>query len=217
MCFSATASFIAGSSLIILGAATISKVESKAELPFVIIPLLFGIQQLTEGVLWLTFAHEAYGIQQTMAYVFTGFSHVVWPIYVPLAILALETVDWRKKVILGFEVGGICVSTYLLYFISTDGVIPKAIGHHIVYTSPHLNPFVALVFYVLATCVSCFFSSHVYIKIFGGLSLLGFAAAYIISEVAAFSIWCFFAGIISFFILFHFNFNFRKCRIQISE
>jgi hypothetical protein len=51
MCFSATASFVAGSALSAVGAVTITKAKRKAEIPFATIPLLFGIQQLTEGLI----------------------------------------------------------------------------------------------------------------------------------------------------------------------
>jgi len=56
MCFSASASFIAGASLFAVGVATLKRARARAELPFAMIPLLFGIQQLTEGVIWLTFS-----------------------------------------------------------------------------------------------------------------------------------------------------------------
>ena len=51
MCFSATASFIAGTTLSVVGVATLRKTEARTELPFAMIPLLFGIQQLIEGVI----------------------------------------------------------------------------------------------------------------------------------------------------------------------
>ena len=54
MCFSATASFTAGSVLSAVGIATIMKAERKSEVPFAMIPLLFGVQQFIEGVVWLT-------------------------------------------------------------------------------------------------------------------------------------------------------------------
>ena len=44
---------------------------------------LFGIQQLIEGVIWLTFKSEAPVLRQTMTYVYSGFSHVLWPIFCP--------------------------------------------------------------------------------------------------------------------------------------
>jgi branched-subunit amino acid permease len=59
MCLSATASFIAGVSLSVLGVATVKKAERKAEIPFAMIPLLFGTQQIVEGMLWLSFRFDA--------------------------------------------------------------------------------------------------------------------------------------------------------------
>jgi hypothetical protein len=55
MCFSATASFSAGTVLLGLGALTLKLVRHPRELMFAAIPLLFAIQQWTEGVIWLTF------------------------------------------------------------------------------------------------------------------------------------------------------------------
>ncbi len=52
MCFSATASFTAGAALTAVGGFTVHKSQGKIELPLALVPLLFGIQQLTEGVLW---------------------------------------------------------------------------------------------------------------------------------------------------------------------
>ena len=58
MCFSATASFTAGTALIVLGAVTARRVRRPSELPFALIPALFGIQQLIEGALWMTFSSQ---------------------------------------------------------------------------------------------------------------------------------------------------------------
>ena len=51
MCFSATASFTAGVALLVVGTATARLASGRAELPLAVIPVLFGIQQLIEGVL----------------------------------------------------------------------------------------------------------------------------------------------------------------------
>ena len=59
MCFSATASFSAGAALLIVGAVTVRRARRRAELPFSLIPVLFGIQQLIEGAIWLTFPDKA--------------------------------------------------------------------------------------------------------------------------------------------------------------
>ena len=59
--------------------------------------------------------------------------------------------------------------------------------------------------YLAATCVGCFFSSHKLINIFGVLALLLFMVAYWFYTVAFFSVWCFFAAILSVVIYLHFK------------
>ena len=59
MCFSATASFSAGTVLTMLGVATLRATRRKAEIPFAASPLLFGLQQIVEGLLWLSFRFDA--------------------------------------------------------------------------------------------------------------------------------------------------------------
>jgi len=207
MCFSAPASFIAGTSLSAVGVAALKRTEARSERPLAMIPLLFGIQQLTEGVIWLTFRHDAPLLKQTMTYLYSGFSHVLWPVYVPFAVGVLEAVRWRKKAIFAFEAAGIPVGLYLLYFIVIRPVVAEVVGRHIVYVSPHFHEIPVMVFYLAATSVSCFFSSHGFIKLFGVLMFLSFIAAYLVHAMAFLSIWCFFAAILSLLIYLHLRFR----------
>jgi hypothetical protein len=207
MCFSASASFISGTTLCAVGVATLKRAEARNEVPFATIPLLFGIQQLTEGVIWLTFCHEAPLLKQTMTYLYSGFSHVLWPMYVPFAMGILEAVRWRKKAIFAFEGAGVAVGLYLLYFIVTRPVVAEVVGRNIVYASPHFYVIPVMVLYLAATCVSCFFSSHGFVKLFGVLALLSFIAAYLVHIMALVSIWCFFAAILSLLIYLHLRFR----------
>lgn len=207
MCFSATASFVAGTSLSVIGVATLKNVKARSEIPFAMIPLLFGIQQGTEGMIWLTFSRDAPLLQQTMTYVYSVFSHVLWPIYVPAAIGILEAVRWRKKTLAGFQVAGLAAGLYLLYFIVTRPVIAQVVGRHIEYISPHFYIAPVIVLYVAATCVSAFFSSHKFVNLFGALALLSFIAAYAIYAHALVSVWCFFAALLSILMYVHMRFR----------
>lgn len=92
MCFSASASFIAVTSLLAFGAIAVRKANEKAELPFAAIPLLFGVQQVLEGIIWLTFRFDTPLLNTVVANAYLLFSHVLWPIYVPFAALMLEPV-----------------------------------------------------------------------------------------------------------------------------
>jgi hypothetical protein len=209
MCFSATASFVAGLGLSVVGILTIKKTRRKAEIPFAMIPLLFGIQQIIEGMLWLSFRFDAALLTVTTTYVFSLFSHVVWPIFVPFSIWLLEDVQWRRRVIAGFQMIGLAIGLYLLYFIVKFPVTAEA-GEHIVYISPHFSQIPAMVFYLAATCLGSFFSSHRIVNVFGALALVLFSIAYWFYTVALFSVWCFFSAVLSFIIYFYFRSKYQS-------
>jgi hypothetical protein len=206
MCFSATASFIAGITLSGLGVATLRATRRKAEIPFAAIPLVFGIQQIVEGVLWLSFNFDAPPLNVAMTYLFSIFSHVLWPMFVPFSIGLLETVPWRRKIIWGFQGIGLMVGLYLLTMIVKFPVTAVAAAN-IVYVSLHFYNIPVMLLYLAATCVGCFFSSVVTIRLFGALALLLFALAYGFFTVALFSVWCFFAAVLSSIIYVHFRFG----------
>ena len=207
MCFSATASFVAGTSLSAIGVATIRKAERRSELPFAMIPLLFGIQQLVEGIIWLTFRYDAPVLKQAMTYVYSVFSHVIWPIYVPFALGFLESTPWRKRALLAFQAAGLIVGLYLLFFIVTRPVVAQIDGQHVVYVSPHFFLAPVIVLYLAATCVSCFVSSHPFVRLFGVLALISFLGTYLYATQALVSVWCFFAAILSLIIYFHLRYR----------
>ncbi|HQS58462.1 MAG: hypothetical protein B7Y56_12225 [Gallionellales bacterium 35-53-114] len=206
MCFSASVSFAAGVSLIAFGGITVKMVRRQAEIPFAMIPLLFGAQQLVEGMLWLSFRFEAALLNVAMTYLFTLFSHVLWPLYVPFAIGLIETVAWRKKVIWGFQAVGLSLSLYLLYSIIRFPVISE-ISENMVYVLPYVREHPAMDLYLAATCVAPFFSSHNFVRLFGVLTLLLFFAALWFYSVALFSVWCFFSAILSVLIYLHFRYR----------
>lgn len=66
---------------------------------------------MVEGALWF----DASQLRVTSTYLFSLFSHVLWPVYIPFAIGLVETVPWRRKVIWSFQTIGLGVGSYLLY------------------------------------------------------------------------------------------------------
>lgn len=207
MCFSATASFTAGSVLSAVGIATLMKAERKSELPFAMIPLLFGVQQFIEGVVWLTLRGDTPQLAHAATYAYSIFSHVLWPIFIPFAFRTLEIVPQRRNTMRWFQGLGLAVGLYLLFFIVTGPVVAEIVGQHIAYPSPHffIKPVIAL--YVTATCLTGFFSSHPFVRLFGALTLLSFIGTYLFYSHALVSVWCFFAAILSVLIYLHLRFR----------
>jgi hypothetical protein len=53
MCFSATAIFTSAVCLLSIGGLALAGTKSRLEWPYAMIPVLFGVQQLIEGGIWL--------------------------------------------------------------------------------------------------------------------------------------------------------------------
>ena len=207
MCFSATASFSAGALLLGIGTLTLRSAmatHQRNALPFAAIPLLFAIQQLTEGVIWLTFTADAPLLNWVMTHVYSFFSHVLWPAYVPLAVLLLEPPGRRRNLLVVFAAAGFAVAAYLLFMLMVFGVVSKPTGQHVEYDSPHFYAALTMTLYLLSTTTSPLFSTHRMVKAFGALALLAFGAAYYFYAQWFISVWCLFAALLSVVIYLHF-------------
>ena len=204
MCFSATASFTAGAGLLIVGVVTARRARRRAELPFAVIPVLFGLQQLIEGFIWLTLPDKATSLNAVLTFVYSLFSHVLWPVYVPIAILLLEPSAWRRQILGVIAVAGGAVGLYLLYFLVRLPIVSQAEGRHIAYLSPHFYLTAVMVLYVLGTCVSMLVSSHGRVRLFGLAAFIAYVVTYVFYTTWVISVWCFFAAVLSVIVLLYF-------------
>ncbi|MHB1118065.1 MAG: DUF6629 family protein [Minisyncoccota bacterium] len=207
MCFSATASFVAGATLSATGAVTIKKSRGKSEIPFAAIPLLFGVQQAIEGVVWLSFGFDMPILGNVATYTFMFFAYVFWPTFVPFAVRSLETDIHRRQALSVLQGIGIGVSLYLLYFILSNPMTSQVVNKSIVYPLPAEYGAFVMGLYLFATCVSFFFSSHKIVNIFGTLVVLSFAAAYYFYTASFASTWCFFSAVLSIVAYWYFKRN----------
>ncbi len=205
MCFSATASFVAGATLITVGAITISKTRTRKEIPFATIPFFFGVQQIIEGVVWLSIQHNLEILNNLATYTFVFFAYIFWPIFVPFSVILLETDTKRKKILYIFQFVGIAVAMYLLYYIINNHVASGIVKKCITYTLPTQYYIPMLSAYITATSVSSLFSSHKAVNMLGILATLSFAVAYYFFTTSFVSVWCFFAAILSIGVYMHFT------------
>lgn len=200
MCFSAEASFVAGTVLSIAGIASVNITQKKSQIVFAAIPLLFGIQQLTEGVLWLALQNEDWSHWKVpSAYVFLFFAQVVWPTWVPLSLLLLEKQSKQKKILYIFLAIGLIVSAYLFYRLATTTVLAEIVGSHIFYDLG--IPAGMIVFlsplYFVATVLTPFFTSIKKMWALGFLIFISYVITKIFFENYVISVWCFFGALIS--------------------
>jgi hypothetical protein len=205
MCFSSGASFTAGVVLTAIGILAIKKTNHKSQLLFASIPFIFGVQQFAEGILWLSLPKENYFVLKKIAtYVYLFFAHVLWPLWVPIAILLIEKIRTRKTFQKMLVAIGIVTSLYLAYCLSTYNVTAKIEGHHINYIleySDLMNNF-WIFLYALATIAPPFFSHIKRMWVLGITILVSYLITQLFYENYILSVWCFFSSIISILIYF---------------
>ncbi len=203
MCFSAQASFIATGVLSIIGLYSIRKARQKDQ-PLALVPLLFAFQQAAEGVVWVTYTNPAYAITTRLAtYAFCFFAYFVWPVWIPFAALSSEGIMVRKKILWIILFIGSIVSGSLMYYIIQHGIILEISCSHIKYDimTPYYYDYIGGIGYCIATILPFFITSKRNISLLGGLLLISVLISYYAYYTYFTSIWCFFAALLSSFIV----------------
>lgn len=200
MCFSATASFSAAIVLTTIGVVSITKTKHKSQLLFASIPFIFGVQQFAEGILWLTIPQGNYYVLQKLAtYIYLFFAHILWPLYVPIAIIALQKSESRTIIQKFLVIVGITISFYLAYCLAMYDVTARIENQHINYKLDYsdLVSNFWIFLYASATIISPFFSKIKRMWILGFTILISYLLTNYFYENYILSVWCFFSSIIS--------------------
>jgi len=200
MCFSAGASFTGGIIIAAAGIATIRKVSNPSQKLFASIPLLFALQQFSEGVVWVTLRSGGYEtIQYVATLIFMVMALIVWPVLMPLSALKMESVKRRKRLLFAFVAAGVLVSAYYAFCMVYWDFFPAIEGNHIQYRGDFpkalRNPVFAL--YIIATIPPLFISSVKRMPLMGALIFISCLITGIFYKEYLTSVWCFFAALIS--------------------
>jgi hypothetical protein len=200
MCFSATASFVSASVLTVAGAISLKSAKKKHQKLFAAIPLLFGTQQLLEGLLWLVLpdATNKEAIS-TLTLLFLFFAQVVWPLWVPLSVWVYEEDQKRKNTLLLFLGIGIIVSGYLAYCLINYNVVAVAKENHIQYQLLFIQKIVPISgwLYFVTTVIPPFISTCHRMRILGTIIFLSYLVSKLYFNDYLISVWCFFAAVLS--------------------
>jgi hypothetical protein len=204
ICFSATASFTIGIGLLAMGAVTLRLIRHKAELPYAAIPVIFGVQQLIEGGLWLGLPVQS-PLAHMLAVAYLLFANVLWAFYVPFAIWMIEPSKPHRKRMAWTMAIGVAVAMFFLGAMMTHPVSATIEAMHIKYHLPHPHKHIVFAFYAVATCLTPLLSSFKTLRWFGAMLILSMLGSYAIYAMWFASVWCFFAALISVIVVLHFT------------
>jgi hypothetical protein len=193
MCFSATASFTASALLTTAGVVSIASAKDRSALPLSSIPLIFGLQQGLEGIVWLTTPGDP--LYYIGMYGFLFCAYAVWPVLVPWSIFIYERPMGRNLPLLAIASIGTFVGTYFLSQLLLGGVTAKMLENSICYSFWPTYWYGIGLCYIFVVVSSGLFALERLLQLFG----LGLAASFLlaryITDHSYPSAWCFFCGV----------------------
>lgn len=206
MCFSVTASFTASIALITCSIAALRCAQEKKLKMIAAIPLLFGLQQFAEGMVWLSFSYVSLeSIRMIAAYIFLTFAAVVWPLWIPIATARFEGAHRYKRYLPSLIAGGLCALAFMLYalFYPISVTAKCNVIYYFGSMAAHQSiwaksmDITTSVLYVVATIVPFFIARNKMLWFIGALVAIAYVVSYVAYREAFASVWCFFAAIIS--------------------
>jgi hypothetical protein len=204
MCFSAGASFAGGVVITAIGVMTVRKNSDPSHRMFSAIPLIFGVQQISEGFVWVALQSTDHDLMlRISAFIFLLAAVVIWPLMVPLAVFLMERVKSMKRVLLIFVGVGLLTSLYYGSRLLFYDIEPMISHHHIKYVGdfPRIYATPAFIAYLVATLIPIFLSSVRRMWLLGVLMAFSCLVTGIFFKEYLTSVWCFFAALISIVIL----------------
>lgn len=224
MCISATVSYSSAAVLVITGLYAVQQ-AGRLQPPYfmwALMPVFFGFQQAIEGRVWQELNAGNASAAVIFALGFHFFSHFLWLWWIPFCSYLVESDNaskagqthklgkLRKRVFGGCTIFGAFTGALVYSFMlfHPDWMSVAVREHSIQYnfsvtsrTSIHI-PITPAALYALTILVPLLFSSHRQIRIFGGLVGLSMALASAAYGYAYVSVWCFFAAVLSLYIVY---------------
>lgn len=204
MCFSASASFTAGIALLLCSIAALKQVTNKKFYMIALIPLIFGVQQLVEGFVWLSFSQEQLMPWRNLfSYIFVGTAALLWPIWVPISLYKVEPQQNQKQNFYVSIMAGVVFATTTLIYFFFYPLTTEIINCHIAYALniPYNLDIATAALYLAAAALPFFLSSIKKMWLLGIALLISYAISYFFFYQAHVSMWCFFAAILSIIIV----------------
>jgi uncharacterized protein DUF6629 len=207
MCFSAATSFGLAAVLVPAGAYCVRSALRKnhAWLCLALIPLVFAVQQVFEGLVWAGLDRDNRDGARSAALVFLYFALAFWPFWLPFCAF-LSADRGGSKWLLGFFtllglVGGLML--YLPIVLNPDSLIPEAVHHSIHYDITRSAAFRVMPrvwwqgIYVLIVIAPLLIAPSRGFIVFGIAILVSAAVSHVFYGYAFASVWCFFAALLS--------------------
>src|SRR6516165_7960948 len=143
MCFSAAASFTVAAGLVPSGIYCLQAAARKNRrlLPIAAVPLLFGAQQASEGLVWIGLDQGDAELTRQASLAFLLPALALWPFWIPFMMWYKETEPVRRRLLLAMTVASLAwfFLLYLPIALGPRDLLTTHVVHHsIAYDYPDL-------------------------------------------------------------------------------
>lgn len=217
MCFSAEVSLAVGAALLPAGGYCLFQASKrdKTYLALAVLPLVFGVQQISEGFVWSAINSGDANLVKMASLVFLAFALAFWPFWVPFSASLIEKRPEVKRAMRLLAITGLSFGLYLFIPIAMQAdkwLLTRVYGHSIQYdfaTFPIFPVVPAVVWhlsYVAIVSVPLLVSMRgLGLRMFGAMIAVSAALSQLAFWYAFVSVWCLFAGGLSVYLVFLFH------------
>ena len=165
-------------------------------MPLAVVPLLFAVQQVIEGLLWRA-VPDGRDHTTALATLFATIALIVWPLLIPIAIALVEREAPRRLAMLILVPAGIGVAVNYAAIMLIRPYRAWPVGHTLTYVNNHPISPVMLGIYIICACIPPLLSSSRILNLFGVIVIFGLAVSFLAFYESFISVWCFFAALAS--------------------
>ena len=173
------------------------------------LPLMFGLQQLLEGGVWVALMHGEDATAHRLALGFLLFSHVYWLGWIAYSSFLTETSPRLKYIFALITFIGVLfgASMYVPLLFKPEWLTATIVLHSISYdmyffSDAYVSQRILTAFYACVILVPLMLSSDRFHSMLGVLVLLSGLITWAFFDWVFVSVWCYFAAIISLYIFF---------------
>jgi Family of unknown function (DUF6629) len=169
--------------------------------------VLLGAHQFIEALVWLWLqGHVPRGTGHIALWAYLLIVFVVLPVFVPLAVIAVEPARRRKAMMVPCALLGVVIAVTLLAAMVRGPVGVKLDPYHLSYGIRLPDGFLVVVLYVVAVCGPLLVSGYRSVVLFGVVNLVAVIVIARLTISGFASVWCGWAAVSSAAITLHCRF-----------
>ncbi|HLK74204.1 MAG TPA: DUF6629 family protein [Streptosporangiaceae bacterium] len=209
MCFSPQADLGGGLLICAIGVDAVRHIRQRREfIALAWIPVLLGVHQFIEAFVWLWLqGHVPRGLGYVALWAYLLIAFVVLPVFVPLAVIAVEPTRRRKQMMAPFALLGAVVAATLLAAMARGPVSVKLAPYHLSYGIRVSVGLLVVALYVVAVCGPLLVSGYRNVMLFGVVNLVAVIVIARLTISGFASVWCGWAAVSSAAITLHCRFT----------